>query len=193
MKLHSCLLTSLVAGAALLPQQAEAQTIVRSSALLAQEDGRGGFNASFGGSYAASSMGSSFSERFTFAHGIAFDAAASVTSSYLNNPATKDLLITGISLYRYDPATMAILGTAITGVNQGGFGTQPLDSWALAGFDLAGGDYALEVDGRVLGAGGGAFGGDLTIAPIPEPQAWHMLLGGLGLAGLAACRRRLRT
>jgi hypothetical protein len=190
MKLTSFLLTSLVAGAAFLAQGAGAQTINRTVAVAATDDGLGGFNAHVGDNFAASTAGGTFSDVFTFNIGTPFDAAASVTSSYLNNPQTKDLLITGLSLYRYDPATMAMLGTAVAGINESGFGSHPTDSWALSGFGLARGDYALKVDGRVLGAGGGAFGGDLVVSPVPEPQGWAMLLGGLGIAGALARRRK---
>jgi hypothetical protein len=190
MKLTSLLLTSLVAGAAFVAQGADAQTIDRTVAVVTTGDGVGGFNAHFGDSFAASTAGSSFSDIFTFNIGTPFDAAASVTSSYLNTPQTKDLLITGLSLYRYDPGTMAILGTAIAGINETGFGTHPTDSWSLGGFGLTNGAYALKVDGRVIGAGGGAFGGDLTVSPVPEPQAWGMLLGGLGIVGALARRRK---
>jgi hypothetical protein len=190
MKLTSLLLTSLVAGAVFTAQGALAQTINRTAAVVTTGDGVGGFNAHFGDSFAASSSGSSFSDIFTFNIGTPFDAAASVTSSYLNTPQTKDLLITGLSLYRYDPGTKAILGTAISGINETGFGSHPTDSWSLTGFGLTNGDYALKVDGRVVGAGGGAFGGDLTVSPVPEPQAWGMLLGGLGIVGALARRRK---
>ena len=198
MKPTSLLLTSLVAGAACLAQVAGAQTIVRSMPVAAMNDGLGGFNAHVGDSFAASAVGSTFSDLFIFDADIAFDAAASVTSSYLNNPFTKDLVITGLSLYRYDPVTMAVLGTAIAGINIGGFGSNPVDAWTLSGFGLASGNYALKVNGRVVGLGGGAFGGDLAIAPVPEPGAWGMLLGGLGgfsIAGLLArrCRQRRQS
>jgi len=194
MKLSSLLLTSLVAGVAFLSQGVGAQTIDRSAAVVTLDDGQGGFNAHVGDSFAASTAGSVFSDLFTFDLATPFDAAASVTSSYLNTPFAKDLLITGLSLYRYDPATMAVLGSAIAGINLTGFGSHPTDSWALSGFGLAAGNYALKVDGRVLGAGGGAFGGDLTVSPVPEAPAWGMLLGGLGLAGVLARRRsRQRT
>jgi hypothetical protein len=189
MKPISLLLTSLVAGAACLAQGAGAQTIVRSTPVVAMDDGLGGFNAHVGDTFAAAAAGSTFSAVFTFDVGIGFDAAASVTSSYLDNPVTKDLEIVGLSLYRYDPVTMAVLGTAIAGIDIGGAGMNAPDSWTLSGFGLAGGDYALKVDGRVLGAGGGAFGGDLAIAPVPEPGAWGMLLGGLGgLGGVSIAR-----
>ena len=190
MKLRSLLLTSLVAGAAFLVQPVAAQNIARSSAVVTVEDGRGGFNAHLGDTFDASTVDNVFSDIFTFSLATPFDAAAAVTSSYLNTPFTKDLLVTGLSLYRYDPATKLILGSAIAGINETGFGPHPTDAWALSGFGLASGDYALKVDGRVLGAGGGAFGGDLTISPVPEAQRWGMLLGGLGIVAALAWRRQ---
>jgi hypothetical protein len=189
MKLKSLVLSALVAGAAFASQGAAAQAIDRSVPLVTVGDGVGGFNAHFGDTFAASTAGSTFSDIFTFNIGTPFDAAASVTSSYLNTPLTKDLLITGFSLYRYDPATMAVLGTAIAGINETGFGSHPTDSWSLSDYNLTNGSYALKVDGRVLGAGGGAFGGDLVVSAVPEPQSWAMLLAGLGMVGMAARRK----
>ncbi|ALK99841.2 MULTISPECIES: FxDxF family PEP-CTERM protein [unclassified Massilia] len=189
MKLKSLVLSALIAGAALASQGVAAQAIDRSVPLVTAGDGVGGFNAHFGDTFTASTVGSTFSDIFTFNIGSPFDAASSVTSSYLNTPQTKDLLITGLSLYRYDPVTMAVMGTAIAGINETGFGSNPTDSWSLSAYGLASGNYALKVDGRVMGAGGGAFGGDLTVSPVPEPQTWGMLLAGLGLLGVAARRQ----
>jgi hypothetical protein len=197
MKLKSLVLSALIAGAAAASQGAAAQAIDRSVPLATAGDGVGGFNAHFGDTFTASTLGNTFSDVFTFNIGTPFDAAASVTSSYLNTPQAKDLLITGFSLYRIDPATMAILGTAIAGINETGFGSHPTDSWSLSAYGLTSGYYALKVDGQVRGMGGGAFGGDLTISPVPEPQAWAMLLAGLGLVSVAIRRtpalRRIRN
>jgi hypothetical protein len=189
MKLKSLVLSALIAGAAFASQGAAAQAIDRTVPLATAGDGVGGFNAHFGDTFAASTAGSPFSDVFTFNVGTPFDVAASVTSSYLNSPQTKDLLITGLSLYRYDPATLNILGTAIAGISETGFGPHPTDSWSLSAFGLVSGSYALKVNGQVMGAGGGAFGGDLTVSPVPEPQAWGMLLAGLGLVGMAGRRQ----
>jgi hypothetical protein len=189
MKLKSLVLSALFAGAAFASQGAAAQAIDRSVPLVTAGDGVGGFNAHFGDTFAASTVGSTFSDVFTFNISTPFDAAASVTSSYLNTQQTKDLLITGFSLYRYDPGTMAILGTAIAGVNETGFGSHPTDSWSLSAYGLSSGYYALQINGQVLGAGGGAFGGDLTVSPVPEPQSWAMLLAGLGMLGMATRRK----
>ena len=191
MKLKSLVLSALIAGAAAVSQGAAAQAIDRTVPLATAGDGVGGFNAHFGDTFTASTVGSTFSDVFTFNIGSPFDAAASVTSSFLNTPQTKDLLITGFSLYRYDPGTMAVLGTAIAGINETGFGSHPTDSWSLSAYGLSSGYYALKVDGRVLGTGGGAFGGDLTVSPVPEPATYGMLLAGLGLLGVAATRRKL--
>ena len=136
MKLTSLLLTSLVAGVACLAQGVGAQTIDRSAAVVALDDGLDGFNAHVGDSFAAATAGNAFSDLFTFEFGTSFDAAASVTSAYLNTPFAKDLLITGLSLYRYDPVTMTVLGSAVAGINGSGFGPHPTDSWSLSGLAL---------------------------------------------------------
>ena len=191
MKLKSLVLSALIAGAVAVSQGAAAQAIDRTVPLVTAGDGVGGFNAHFGDTFTASTVGSTFTDIFTFNIGTPFDASASVTSSFLNTPQTKDLLITSFSLYRYDPGTMAVLGTAIAGINETGFGSHPTDSWSLSSYGLTSGYYALRVDGQVLGTGGGAFGGDLTVSPVPEPATYGMLLAGLGLLGVAATRRKL--
>jgi hypothetical protein len=175
----------LLAGA----PRAHAQAIERSSELAMVPDGAGGFNAFFGDTFTGAQSGSSFADLFTFSvSGTPFDAAASVTSSFLDSPGSKDLLITGLSLYRYDPQTMAVIGNAVAGIDLTGFGANPVDSWVLTGLNLASGAYAVRVDGQVLGAAGGSFGGDLTVSPVPEAPFYALLLGGL-LGGALAWRR----
>ena len=36
----------------------------------------------------------------------------------------------------------------------------------------------------------GAFGADLTLSLVPEPQVWGMLLAGLGICSTLAWRRQ---
>jgi hypothetical protein len=190
MKLKSLALTALFASVAFVGQSVSAQTLSRTTALVTQADGLGGFNAHFGDTFAAATTGNTFSDVFTFNVANSFDSAASLTSSYLNTALTKDLLITGFSLYKYDPASMSILGTAIAGVNNTLPGVHPTDSWSLSAFGLTSGSYALKVDGQVIGSGGGAFGGDLAVAAVPEPETYGMLLAGLGVVGFLARRRK---
>lgn len=192
MTLRSFLLSNLVAVGML--QAAAAATIERTPAYLAVDDGLGGFNSHLGDTFTAATSGATFTDRFTFSAVAPFDAAAALTSSYLNAAQTRDLLITALSLYRYDPATLAQLGPAIAGIDQTGPGPRATDAWALTAYDLAGGAYALQVDGVVRGAGGGAFGADLTISAVPEPHASSSLAAGLGvLAALGARTRRKKS
>lgn len=185
MKSTSLVLGALLAGAACAGPHAAAQTIERSVPISAIDDGVGGFNAHFGDGFGASASGRSFTDVFTFdVSGLPFDAAASVTSSYLNSPFDKDLRITALSLYRYDPVTTDIIGPAISGINQTGVGPNPVDSWALTAFSLPTGAYAVRVDGVVLGAGGGSFGADLTVSPVPEAPGFALLLAGLAAGAL---------
>ena len=193
MHLPSLVLRSLLAGAAFAAQGAGAATVQHTVELVTVADGAGGFNAHFGDTFGASTVNQQFTDIFTFRITRPVDAAASLTSSYLDTPLTKDLSITGFSLYRYDPLTQAVLGTAIAGINETGFGAHPTDSWSLAGYGLTAGDYAIRVDGQVRGAGGGAFGADLTVSPVPEPQAWGMLLAGIGVIGTLTRRKRIRS
>ena len=170
---------------------AGAQTIERTAPVAANADGVGGFNAFYGDAFTAGESGRAFASVYTFdVAGIPFDAAASVTSSYLDSPGTKDLLITGLSLYRFDPVTLAIIGNAVAGIDLTGFDQNPVDSWSVSAVNLPVGSYALRVDGRVVGAAGGSFGGDLTVSPVPEGAAWAMLLAGLA-AGTLVRRRQV--
>lgn len=170
---------------------AGAQTMERTRELAVTADGVGGFSAHFGGAFTAAESGNAFVDLFTFSvAGIPFDAAASLTSTFLDSPGTKDLAITGLSLYRYDPATMAVIGNAVAGIDLTGSGPDAVDSWSLTAFELPVGAYAVRVDGRVAGAAGGSFGGDLAVSPVPEAPGYALLLAGLaGGALLRRCRR----
>jgi hypothetical protein len=55
------------------------------------------------------------------------------------------------------------------------------------------GNYSLDISGTGSGTfGAGAYAGNLkaVTAPVPEPQTWAMMLGGLGLIGFMSYRRR---
>ena len=193
MKSTSLVVGALLAGTICAAPYAAAQAIERSAPISPIDDGVGGFNAHFGDGFTAQESGSTFTDIFTFdVGGLPFDAAASVTSSYLNSPFEKDLRITALSLYRYDPVTMAIIGPTIAGIDQTGFGANPTDSWALSAFSLPTGAYAVRVDGVVVGSGGGSFGADLTVSPVPEAPGFALLLAGLA-AGALVRRGRLRN
>lgn len=46
--------------------------------------------------------------------------------------------------------------------------------------------------GQLLGDYSGTLQGTLNLAPVPEPQAWAMMIAGVGVAGGVARRRRQR-
>jgi len=183
----SAILSAVLAGA----PPAQAQVIERSFALDTVPDGAGGLNAFFGDTFTGAQSGSTFADLFTFAvAGTPFDASASLTSSFLDSPGSKDLLITGLSLYRYDPQTLAVIGNAVAGVDLTVFGDNPVDSWSVTDLNLASGSYAVRVDGRVVGAAGGSFGADLTVSPVPEAPFYAMLLMGLAGGALAFAQKQ---
>lgn len=178
----SAILPVALAGA--LP--ARAQALERSVAVSTVPDGAGGFNAFFGDAFNAADSGSGFTGLFTFeVAGTPFDASASVTSSFLDSPGSKDLSITALSLYCYDPRTLNVIGNAVAGIDLTGSGDNPVDSWAVTGLNLASGAYAIRVDGRVAGTAGGSFGGDLSVSPVPEAPFHALLLAGLAGGALA--------
>jgi hypothetical protein len=64
------------------------------------------------------------------------------------------------------------------------FDTNPDDGFSFTG--LSAGTYSLTFQGN----GTGGYGGFFTITPVPEPQTYAMLIGGLGLLGLMSNRRK---
>ena len=67
----------------------------------------------------------------------------------------------------------------------------PVEVWALpgAGVTLGAGSYSLTLLGS-NSASMGSYGGNLAIAPVPEPQPVALLLAGLGAIGFLTRRRK---
>lgn len=57
---------------------------------------------------------------------------------------------------------------------------------------LAGGPYILQIRGTVTGTAGGSYSGALNVGPVPEPDSYAMLLGGLGFIAYSV-RRKLKA
>lgn len=127
-------------------------------------------------------VNSAFSDVFGFVIPSSYNVDSGLQSTAtLSGKKTFDLDITSFGIR--NTATNTIYnGTKIS--------TGKVDSWSISSQNLGVGSYQLFVGGTVLGTGGGSYGGNLNISPVPEPETYLMMLGGLLVVGIAATRRR---
>lgn len=64
------------------------------------------------------------------------------------------------------------------------------DTLSLTYGASAGGSYYLSVSGITTGSQGGIYNGAISVAAVPEPETYAMMLAGLGALGFLASRRR---
>jgi hypothetical protein len=89
--------------------------------------------------------------------------------------------VVGLSISKFDLVNASNTVVA-AGSGSGG-------SWNIASTLLAPGSYKLEVWGTVTGSTSGNYNGTLNVSPVPEPETYGMLLGGLALMGVVARRK----
>jgi hypothetical protein len=123
--------------------------------------------------------GDTFGDRYTFTLSSATDFTASLFS-YSFQPGT-GLDITGLDLYKSD-GTLVTKGTAL--IDDG------IQQWQLTTTGLSAASYYVQVNGNVLSQPGIYSGSVATVAAVPEPATYGMLLGGLALVGAIARRRK---
>jgi hypothetical protein len=138
-------------------------------------------SAFFGDTFEADNEGASFADRFTFTidgtTGMNLDAII----SSISRSADVGLDITGLALY----------GAGDTLINSGtSLQSGVVDVWTISSDNLGAGDYYLQVSGNLVSVTGGSFGGAVMMAPVPEPETYGMMLGGLGALGFLARRRK---
>jgi hypothetical protein len=139
----------------------------------------------YGDTFEAAAAGQTFTDRFTFTVEETIPQTLNAIVSSISNQPSTGLDITGLSLY---DATDALIssGTALNGGR--------IDVWTLSNNMLDNGRYVMEVRGNVLGNAsmttGGSFGGAVMLAPVPEPETYGMMLGGLGILAFMARNRK---
>ncbi len=124
----------------------------------------------------ASVTGPSFSDTydFNFPLGASASSASAVTidvGSLLN--------INGLTIQLFDAAN-TLLQTGSSGEASTLFDV-PL---------LSGASYHFAVTGQVTGTGGGLYTFVATAAPVPEPETWALMLGGIAAIAFLIIRRR---
>jgi hypothetical protein len=206
MRLHRILAGALLAAAAAAGPAAFAQTLVsHTTPVVLTDDGASGLAGLFGNVFAGPGAASyDFADTYVLAidHPAGFTVGGALTSLYTRlspgvgqpTESVKDLRIDQFGLYAYANGQ---LGAEVVGGRRIDTGTSywgvydPIERWALGGgWNLEPGSYAVVVRGAVTGNFGGSYAGSVAIVPVPEPQAWAMLLAGLGVAGSLARRRR---
>ncbi|MYN42827.1 PEP-CTERM sorting domain-containing protein [Duganella sp. FT109W] len=194
------LVASLLAGAgfsqsalaASKPIPVSSGNLAATSAPLATEsDGNGGFNSSFGNTFAkyingvsgATTLNKVFNDSYTFSVGGPSETSGTVSASYTT---TQDVYISAFDIYT-TAGVLAVHGTSELVSN----GTSKNDFWSLPeGALLSAGSYYLKVTGQVLGTDGGYYGGGLSVtSAVPEAETTAMLLAGLGLVGFVGRRK----
>jgi hypothetical protein len=135
-------------------------------------------SAYFGGLFTGNNSGNTFADKFSFTTTAAGALTADLSS--LSGNAKNGLDITGFDLY--NAGGLVLAGTSLS--------TGLLDNWTLSSASLAAGDYYVQVTGSVLSQAAGKYYASLALAPVPEPETYGMMLGGLGVLGLLARRRR---
>lgn len=178
MTLKTTLSALSLAGAALLSQTASAADISNpASAITFDVDGAAFFGQLFTGHQA----GDTFADKYTFSLPGLTNLTADVFS-YSNNPAN-GLDISSLDLYTAG-------GTLVTHGMQ--ISTGQTEQWNLASNGLTAQSYYVQISGSVVSNAAGKYIASTTVTPVPEPETYGMMLGGLALLGVVARRRRAK-
>ncbi len=175
MKTPRLLPAIVLAAAGLVSQGAMAADISNPIEVITLDDANSAY---FGALFTGNNAGNTFSDKYAFTT-TALGTLTGDLSSFSGN-AKNGLDITGFGLY--NAGGLLLAGTSLS--------TGALDQWTFSSANLAAGEYYVQVTGSVLSNAAGKYYANLALAPVPEPETYGMLLGGLGVLGLMARRRR---
>jgi len=134
--------------------------------------------------FSAQNDGNTFTDRFDFTS-TAGAALSAFVSSFTNPADTHGVALTGFSLYDSGGAVVQS-GNKVIGA--------PLNLWTNSASNLHASNYYLLVSGNILGQGVARYDGAVNLtpatAPVPEPETYGMLLGGLAVLGMLSRRRK---
>lgn len=136
----------------------------------------------FESSFRANNANNTFADKFLFNISTAslMETQLSSISSHANN----GLGITGFSIKNAAGLLVA------NGVQES---SGDIDLWSIQGLTLNPGSYYVQVNGYVVSRESGSFTGNLNLTPVPEPETWAMMLGGLSVMAALARRRQKKA
>lgn len=135
--------------------------------------------AAFGDQYLGNNSLNTFNDKIQFTFAGLSNLSTDVVS--IDNSASSGLNLTGFALYDWNDTLLSAGTQASTGF---------VDAWTINYANLAAGSYYLRVSGNIVGNSSTDFAGNLALAPVPEPETYAMMLGGLGLLAFTARRRK---
>ena len=192
MKLKNVLIASMIMSASVFASSAFAENVGKTVTADVTSNGVGGWQTLVGNAYTAADASNTFTDKFLFTLTGNYNAAGTLSSTYLSTSPVQDLVINSYSLVKYDPLTQAVLNTyaGTSSTSNNGVGTA--DFWQFGANGLTAGSYYIAVDGVIQGAGGGTYTSNvnLALAPVPEAETYAMMAAGLGLLGFMARRRK---